>query len=100
PTGPSEPNDSKDLPAIQDIGIDTQNGINPSTLTGLENGVTYTATFVIDEKKYTISVPGAQALDYDDLIYYINQEFIRLTVPKYVGPYPPHTNEYYVDVAD
>lgn len=100
PSGPQEPNDSKDLPAIQDIGIDTMNGINPSTLTGLENGVTYTATFIIDEKKYTITVPGAQALDYDDLIYYINQQFISLTVPKYVGPYPPHTNEYYVDVPN
>ncbi len=98
PSGPQEPNNSKDLPAIQDIGIDWNTPITPSTLTGLVQGTTYTATFLINGKKYTITLDGVLGLDYDDLIYAINQEFIRLTEPKYLGPYPPHTNDYYVDL--
>jgi hypothetical protein len=98
PDGPQIPNNEKDLPAFQDIGIETQDGIGPSTLTGLKQGKMYFISVLINGKQYTLNIDGTLALDYDDLIYQINQEFIRLTEPKYSAPFPPHTDEYYVDI--
>jgi len=98
PTGPDKANNETDLPAIHDVGIDTPQGITPNTFTGLKADKNYALVVSVNGKKYTLNIPGTLALDYNDLVFQINQEFIRLTDNKYTGPYPPNTNQYYVDI--
>jgi hypothetical protein len=98
PTGPQEPNKEKDLPAIQDVMIETDVGIQPTTLTGLDQMKDYLITLLIDGRKYQLNIPGTLALDYDDLVYTINHELIRLTDDKYVGANPAHAGSFYVDL--
>ncbi|MDF2435401.1 MAG: hypothetical protein JWP44_5032, partial [Mucilaginibacter sp.] len=98
PTGPEKANTEIDLPAIQDVGIETGDGIGPNTFTGLKQGQNYVITVLVNGKKYKLKINGTLALDYDDLVYHINQEFIRLTEDKFTSPYPPNTNAYYIDV--
>lgn len=98
PTGPEESNGETDTPAIQDIGIDVPGGIDPTIFTGLEETKNYTLTIAIDKIKYPLSISGTLALDYGDLIDQLNQEFIRITEPKFTGSVPPNTNSYYVDI--
>jgi hypothetical protein len=100
PTGPVEPNSETDLPAIQDVVIDTVDGIGPSTITGLKPDGNYFITAIVDGKKYQLNIPGTLALDYDDLIYQINQEFIRLTDNKYIATAPPNAGTFYVDLPN
>lgn len=96
PVGPDVPNGEENLPAIHDIGIDSSKGITPRTLTGLKETQVYLLNVVIDDVEYKLQIPGQEALDFDDLIYKINQEFISLTEPKYSGPFPPKANIYFV----
>lgn len=100
PTGPGEPNSETDLPAIQDVVIESADPIAPDTFTGLVQGGNYAITCIVNGKKYQLVIPGTLALDYDDLVNTINKEFIRLTDGKYVGTYPPNAGNYYVSIND
>lgn len=100
PNGSGKPNNEMDLPAIQDVGIDSPQGITPTTFTGLDSSKNYALVVSVNDQKYTLNIPGTLALDYNDLVFQINQEFIRLTDNKYVGPYPPNTNQYHVDITN
>lgn len=106
PSGPDRPNNSLDLPAIQDIGLNyssyqpMQMDITPHTKTNLQLGRRYFITMTIDGKRYTLFIDGTKAQDYQDLMHTINQEFIRLTEPKFSAPNPPNTGQYYVDITN
>lgn len=105
PSGPERPNHEKNLPAIQDVGIEWSqslgtNCLTPHSWTGLKEGQQYALTMLVDGTKYRMGIDGATSLDYQSLIRTINSEFIRLTPNKYSAPYPATANRYYVNVAN
>lgn len=95
PTGNDEYNDTGDTAARQDIGLDLV-PILPSTSTGLVSGTEYSFKIVINAVEYTITVDGADALTYGQLIAAINEEFIRITDAESVDLTETH---FYFDEA-
>ena len=104
PVGPERPNHEKNLPAIQDVGIEWSqslgtNYLTPHSWTGLKEGQQYALTMLVDGTKYRMGIDGTKALDYAGLVRTINSEFVRLTPGKYSAPYPATANRYYVNIT-
>lgn len=85
-------------PAVHEIELTSANPIYMTDETGLIPGINYTFSIKMECKKYTITIPGANAITYANLVDAINYELMLLTDP-FIGPNPPYYNTYYFDIT-
>ena len=101
PTGDAELDKTEgELPAYQDIQIDTPDGLSPNSKTGLTADVNYTLKVDINGSCHEFTdLLGSDMQTYTDIAETINRRF-KLLVQPVIGPIYPNQGKYMVVVGD
>ena len=85
-----------DLCAYQEIEFN--GAVNGTDATNL-NAIDYTVDLQVDNVQYQLTVSGANALTFDELVDALNNAIEQLEDP-FVGPTAPNTGAYYYNVSE
>jgi hypothetical protein len=101
PTAQAENNGREDVEATHDVGIEISTPLTNNTTTGLNPQTTYTfsyTTSLTQPVKKTLSILGAEAQTYGELVKALNIEFAKAETTNQ-GPTFPNSGLYYVDTS-